>query len=206
MLKALMEFYSIEIPLHILPTLALSVEADELGITAGLQDRVIQAYEGCVYMDFEKQHLTTNGFGIYKPLPVSNLPKMYIAYMLQLGKVSGKVLNEVRSKFDKGDTETISTLQKIASLAQQGKEAILAQDHSTLAQLINQNFDYRTQIMQISQTNQLMIDTARACGASASFTGSGGAIIGTYDSDRMLEHLFVALKGIGAKVVKPYFS
>ena len=206
MLKALMQFYQVDIPLHILPTLALSVEADELGITAGLQDRVIQAYEGCVFMDFEKEHLQANGFGLYQPLPVANLPKMYIAYMLQLGKVSGKVLNEVRAKFEKGEPQTISTLQSIAGLAAQGRDAILAKDHAMLAQLINQNFDYRTQIMQISPSNQLMIDTARACGASASFTGSGGAIIGSYTTDRMLEHLFIALKGIGAKVVKPYFS
>lgn len=51
-LRALMAFYGVEIPRRILPSLALSVETEELGIAAGLQDRVIQVYEGLVYMDF----------------------------------------------------------------------------------------------------------------------------------------------------------
>ena len=31
------------------------LETEELGIAAGLQDRVVQTYEGLVYMDFAKQ-------------------------------------------------------------------------------------------------------------------------------------------------------
>src|SRR5262249_26086495 len=44
-LRCLMEFYQVAIPRAVQPSLALSVETDELGITAGLQDRVIQVYE-----------------------------------------------------------------------------------------------------------------------------------------------------------------
>ena len=39
-LRCLMEFYDIEIPLDVQPSLALAVEREELGIGAGLQDRV----------------------------------------------------------------------------------------------------------------------------------------------------------------------
>ena len=46
-MRCLMEFYGIDIPVEILPSLTLDAEAEELGINAGLQDRVIQAYEGC---------------------------------------------------------------------------------------------------------------------------------------------------------------
>ena len=53
-LRALMEFYSVKIDRHIQPNLVLSVENDELGIPAGLQDRVIQVYEGVVFMDFNR--------------------------------------------------------------------------------------------------------------------------------------------------------
>ena len=54
-LRCLMEFYEVEIPLEVQPSLVLSVERDELGIAAGLQDRVIQVYEGLVYMDFDRE-------------------------------------------------------------------------------------------------------------------------------------------------------
>ncbi|CAN5347249.1 hypothetical protein BH23BAC1_BH23BAC1_08290 [soil metagenome] len=48
-MRALMQFYQVQIPLEILPNLVLSAERDELGINTGLQDRVIQSYEWCVY-------------------------------------------------------------------------------------------------------------------------------------------------------------
>src|SRR3954454_13409530 len=37
-LRALMKFYDVEIPRHLLPALTLAVEKEELGISAGLQD------------------------------------------------------------------------------------------------------------------------------------------------------------------------
>src|SRR5918999_4571810 len=46
MMRALMRFYGVDVPKEYLPTLILSGEKDELGIAAGLQDRVIQVYEG----------------------------------------------------------------------------------------------------------------------------------------------------------------
>ena len=36
---------------------------EELGITAGLQDRVIQVYGGLVYMDFDKGSTQWFGYG-----------------------------------------------------------------------------------------------------------------------------------------------
>lgn len=52
-LNCLMQYYSIadRIPMAERPQLILSAEA-ELGITAGLQDRVIQVYGGMMFMDF----------------------------------------------------------------------------------------------------------------------------------------------------------
>src|SRR5580765_122081 len=52
-LRGLMEFYGVELPLAAQPMFVLLVEQEELRITVGLQDRVIQVYEGLVYMDFD---------------------------------------------------------------------------------------------------------------------------------------------------------
>ena len=51
----------------------LSIERDELGINAGLQDRVIQAYSGTVYMDFSKEIMDAQGFGTYVQLGVDTV-------------------------------------------------------------------------------------------------------------------------------------
>lgn len=202
-IKSLMQFYEVEIPKHLLPSLILKAETEELGINAGLQDRVIQVYEGCVYMDFEKEHLQKNGFGIYEPIDSTLLPKLYLAYKVELGKVSGAVLSNIREKYDKGDTLVIDTLSEIADLAKQGKDAILKQDYEKLNKLINANFDFRCKIMNISESNMELVNTARNCGASAKFSGSGGAIIGMYEDDEMLQKLIVNLQKINARVIKP---
>ena len=202
-MKALMQFYDVEIPKHILPTIILKTETEELGINAGLQDRVIQVYEGCIFMDFEKSHLEKNGFGKYSPIDPALLPKLYIAYKVELGKVSGAVLNTVRERYEKGDTFVVDSLKEIAELAEKGKAAILEKDYETLNNLIDRNFDLRCKIMNISDSNKQMVMTARSCGASAKFSGSGGAIIGMYEDDEMLRRLIVNLKKVNARVIKP---
>lgn len=202
-MRALMKFYEVSIPEHILPGIILSAETDELGINAGLQDRVIQVYEGCVYMDFNKEQMETHGHGIYESIDPALLPKLYMAYKTELGKVSGPVFNNLKERFLSGDTLTVDTLNELASLAVQGKEAIRNRDYETLNLLINKNFDLRCKIMNISQSNMELVNTARECGASAKFSGSGGAIIGMYQDDEMLRKLIIHLRHINARVIKP---
>lgn len=205
-IKALIKYYEIEIPKEYLPTLILSVEKEELGIRAGLQDRVAQVYEGCVYMDFEKNHLEKFGYGIYEPIDVVKLPSLYIAYKVELSKVSGVVLNDTYTRFMNGEKAVIDSIAKIASLAEEGKKAINEKDYKRLHDLMNENFDLRKKIMNISESNLEMIDTARKCGASSAFAGSGGSIIGIYKSDEILTKLIVELKRINVRVIKPYIS
>lgn len=202
-LRSLMEYYEVSIPLEYLPTLALSVEQKELHINAGLQDRVIQCYEGCVYMDFNKSIMAQKDYGYYERLPINKLPNLYLAYKTSLSKVSGVVLNDIKIRYEKGEEHVINTLNNIAALADKGKEAILAEDYDALGEFINQNFDNRTNIMNISFQNMEMILAARSCGASASFTGSGGAIIGIYKDNDMLQTLVNTLKKIDARVIIP---
>ena len=203
-MRALMQFYKVEIPQPLLPTLALKAEVEELGITAGLQDRVIQCYEGCVYMDFSRDLVDGQGYGYYEPIDPRLLPKLYIAYKTDLSKVSGKVLNNIRQRWEQGDAHVVGTLQNIAGVAEEGKDVIKTQNYDRLQELVNQNLDYRAEIMTITERNRAMITTARACGASASFTGSGGSIIGIYRDEEMLNRLFVELKKQNARVIKPF--
>ena len=51
-----------------------------------------------------------------------------------------------------------------------------------------------------------MVETARRCGASAKFAGSGGAILGTYDSEAMFANVRASLAAIGSRTIKPQVS
>jgi glucuronokinase len=202
-IRALMQFYEVNIPIRILPGVVLSAETDELGIVAGLQDRVVQAYEGCVYMDFNREFMEKNIHGQYERIDPKLLPSLYIAYKTDLGEESGKVHNTVHARFKHGDPLVLETLNRIGELALEGKQALQENDIPKLNQLINENFDLRSKIMPISKLNHELIQTARQCGASAKFTGSGGSIIGIYKDDMMLADLTSELKKINTKVIEP---
>ncbi len=203
-IKALMSFYNVEISDEKLPNLLLSVETEELGINAGLQDRVIQTYEGCVYMDFDRKIMESKGHGNYEQIDPTLLPNFYIAYKINLGKVSGSVFNDVKARFHDGEPLVVDTMAEIGQVAADGKEAILSGDHNLLADLINKNFDLRAKIFNITDSNIELIKVARKCGASAKFTGSGGSIIGTYPNDETLRSLIINMQKLNARVIKPY--
>ncbi|GAF87611.1 unnamed protein product, partial [marine sediment metagenome] len=202
-IRALMQFYEVNIPLDILPGVVLSAETDELGIVAGLQDRVVQAYEDCVYMDFNREFMEKNNHGQYERIDPKLLPSLYIAFKTDLGEESGKVHNTVHTRFEQGDPLVLETLNRIGELALEGKKALQENDIPKLNQLINENFDLRSKIIPISKRNHELVQTARQCGASAKFTGSGGSIIGIYKDDRMLADLTSELKKTKTKVIKP---
>jgi glucuronokinase len=203
-MKALLRFYGVKVPKEMLPTLILNAEVDELGINAGLQDRVIQVFQGCVFMDFEKVHVQKYNYGQYEAIDPKRLSNLYIAYKTELSKVSGAVLNDIRARYDKGDKDVINTLSEIGNLAVKGKDYIKQGKISELKEIMDINFNLRSKIMDISDSNKELVTTARACGASAKFAGSGGSIIGIYDDNEMLTRLIVEMKKIKARVIKPY--
>lgn len=203
-MKALLRFFNVRIPKAFLPTLILRAETEQLGINAGLQDRVIQVYEGCVYMDFHREQMEKYQHGIYHKIDVGKLPKLYIAYKTRLSKVSGKVLNVIRMKYEQKEPAVLAALEEIAGLAEAGRAALESGRTEELFELMNRNFDLRRSIMPISASNLELVETARACGAAAKFAGSGGAIIGMYRDDAMLNRLILALKRIDARVIKPF--
>jgi len=205
-LRCLMEFYEVQLPLEAQPTFVLLIEEEELGITVGLQDRVIQVYEGLVYMDFDRrcEHLV-DGLASYRyePMDPALLPPLYIAHHGTLGEPTEIFHNNIRERFKKGDEQVVDAMQLFARLAADGREALLAGDVERLAGLINMNFDTRRSIYRLPPWQVNMVETARACGASAKFAGSGGAIVGTYDDEAMFERVRDSLAAIGSRTVKP---
>ena len=96
-----MDFYELtdaDIPKPEQPTIVLETETEELGITAGPQDRVIAVYGGVVVMDFSEEAHARNGgrHGDYRPLPPELLPPLFVAWDERLSKSSGTVHNAMR--------------------------------------------------------------------------------------------------------------
>jgi glucuronokinase len=205
-LRCLMEFYDVTIPLAAQPTFVLSVEKEELAIAAGLQDRVIQVHEGLVSMDFGiEQEQVVDGFKsyAYERLDPALLPPLYLAYSDHLSEPTEVFHNDIRGRFDRGDPKVVDAMRVFARLAAQARTALLERNVARLGALMNENFDLRRTIYDLPAWQVQMVETARACGVSAKFAGSGGAIIGIVPDDATYETLRARLGEIGSRVVRP---
>ena len=150
MLKALMRFYEVTIPLEYQPTICLEAEKEELRINCGFQDRVIQIYNGLVFMDFNKSFVEAHNHGIYErldpsilvgapscicsedlnlhsPTPTlnSNLIHLYIAYDAQRAEESGEAHKEVKRLFEAKNSDVLAAMSEFADIAQRGRDLLV---------------------------------------------------------------------------------
>ena len=202
-LRALMAFYGVSIPRYVQANLVLASEAQELQIPAGLQDRVIQAYEGLVYMDFAREIMHKQGYGNYEPMDPRLLPRLYIAYRDDLSEPTETFHNNIRHRFDQGEPRVVNAMRFWANLAEKVKKYLLTGQTEPIPEMLNANFDKRCEIYKIAEENIRMVQAARSVGASAKFTGSGGAIVGTYENERMFAELRRRLARLNISVLKP---
>jgi glucuronokinase len=202
-LKALTLYYNVKIPEPVFANLVLSVEKDELGIAAGLQDRVAQAYEAPVFMNFNREIMEKQGYGIYERISTENFPMFYIAYRRNLSEGTEVVHNNLKARFEIGDPEVLQAMQRWGQITEEFRDALNEGNNKKMNELINENFDLRKKTIRVSKGNIEMVDFARSVGASAKFTGSGGAIIGICEDDLMFNRLKNKLNANGVEVIKP---
>ncbi|XP_035623185.1 glucuronokinase with putative uridyl pyrophosphorylase [Oncorhynchus keta] len=192
-LKCLMKFYNItesDLPKPTRANFILNVETDELFITAGLQDRVVQVYEGLVYMDFSKQLMDEQGYGDYIPMDMSSLPPFWLAYLSDPSD-SGRIHSNVRQRWLNGEAEVVDAMKSFAGLTDQARVALQGMDWSRLAQLMDENFALRRSVYTedcLGPGNLKMVQLARQFGSAAKLPGSGGAVVGLcLDQVRLVE-------------------
>ncbi len=202
-MRCLMEFFEVDIPKPELPNLILSVERDQLGISAGLQDRVIQVYEGCVYMDFDKTIMERQGFGIYEPIDPALLPPLYIAYRTSFSEGSQVFHNRIRERWLNGEPAVVEAMKNFAHYAEEVRSLLLAGRGAEIGPWLDSNFDTRSSISVLNPADVEMVRRARSVGASAKFSGSGGAIVGTYANEAMFEQLQEVFAGTDTLILKP---
>jgi len=205
-LKCLIDFYEIDeevLPVPIQPNLILQAETRELGIAAGLQDRVVQVYGGLVYMDFHPSIMDSQGHGEYERLPLDLLPPLFIAYT-RTPSDSSRIHSPIRERFDKGEPEVVRAMQEFAAVAEAGRAALLARDFDGLAELVNANWVLRRKVYgdaALGQPNLQMVAIAQEHGVSAKLAGSGGGIVGFCQDVRQFGELRDAFRERGYECV-----
>lgn len=209
LLKALVEFVNAEeyFPPERLATLAWRVENEELGITAGLQDRVIQTYGGLVYMDFDRAYMAKHGHGKYYRMRYfdKRYPDAFIAYTDNPRKFSGQIHNPIRFAFESLDGRVCDYMRMFAELAYRAYAAYSIANYEKLDTVMRKNWQLRLELYGdelIGADNIEMVAIANKYGCSAKLPGSGGAVIGLYDSEETYQKLYVDYKEHGYHCIK----
>ena len=201
-LRALGTWYGVKMESWQLADLAWRVETEELHIPAGLQDRVAQAYNHPVFMDFDEGYFNTNPHGKYEKLkrPLKNI---YIAYSHTLAEGSEKTHGELRDRFEAGDTQMLEAVESWKNLTTAYRNALQHDDFAKMNECINTNFDIRNKLVTLHPQQVNLVMLARKSGASAKFCGSGGAIIGMYQNQEMLERLKMSFTKTNVNILLP---
>jgi glucuronokinase len=200
-LRALCDLRSDRIEPELLPRFALACETEELGIAAGLQDRVVQSYGGVVFMDFDPAVVAELGHGRYVPLDRALLPSLVIAYRPEAATDSGVAHAPMHERFEADEPAVVETMAAIAALAHEGRHALLTGDRDRLGELMDRNFDLRRSIYELDSRHVGMVEAARSTGAAANFAGSGGAIVALPGPHAPVEELRGVFEAAGLAVV-----
>jgi glucuronokinase len=171
-LRALGALWSVTIEPLAMAELALSIEVDDLGIAAGLQDRIAQTHDGLTFMDFG-----SSGPATVRSLDPALLPPLLVAWRVDSGGHSGDVHAPLRERHASGEPAVLEAMATLARAARAGADAAARGDHQALRSTVDASFDARRSMLTLDPRHVAMIDCARGAGAAANYAGSGGAII-----------------------------
>ena len=193
-LLSLMAFHDLEldsISARELAELVLKIETEELGMVAGLQDRLPQSYGEMLHMDFDEKLMTKRGYGVYTALDAGKLPRLWVAHA-HSGEDSGKTHSKIAKRWENQDPQMIEIIGHLRGCANSGKK-ILTQEKQNgenldvelenvkdLASLIDTNFDLRRELFGDTALGETLdaVKLARSLGSCAKQCGSGGSIFG----------------------------
>ena len=201
--RALCELHGLELEPDRLAAFALAVENEDLGIVAGLQDRVAQAYEGLTFMDFGAGGENGSGpHGTYEQLDPALLPPIVIAWRTDAAGHSGDIHAALHARHRGGEPLVAAAMRELADAARGARDALVEGDLGRFATSVDRTFDLRRGLVELDPLCVEMIELARASGASANYTGSGGAIVAICPDTSRLEVVVRALSELGCEVAR----
>ncbi len=198
-LRALADWFGRSFEPFELAESALAAEVEELSITAGPMDRVIQAYEGAVAMDFREPRTPAS----YRRIDAASLPPLFVAWDPRPGATSGRVHGDVRQRWLAGDPSVRRAMEIFPSLVDEGLACLERGDRGGFLQCMDRNFDTRASIWTLTERDLRMVEVGRAHGAAVKMCGSGGAVIGGLAHVDDFGRIETAYRDAGFRTIRP---
>jgi dTDP-glucose pyrophosphorylase/galactokinase/mevalonate kinase-like predicted kinase len=179
--------------------MAFRVENEVLGIRAGALDRLVQAHDGLLAMDFQKPFAE----GSVQRLSPELLPPLLLAWHGVAGQNSGDVHAPVFARWQADDQHVREVVQQLIANAEAGHKALLSGDREAFLNCCNHNFDLRASVFPIAAADQDLIDLGRQLGAGSKFPGSGGAVLFALRDQAHLAEVEAACQAAGHQTLRP---
>ena len=179
--------------------LAFDVENEVLGIRAGALDRVVQAHDGLLAMDFARPFEADAA----QRLDPSLLPPLLLAWHGVPGESSGDVHGPVFARFESGDQLVRTIMEELTRNADAGRDALLAGDHEAFRACVDHNFELRTRVFPIADADRELIALGRGAGAACKLPGSGGCVLMVCKDEAHREQVEQACRDAGRETMRP---
>lgn len=198
-LRAVAGFCGVRLTREELAPLALTVETEELGIAAGLQDRVAQSFGGLTFMDFGDEPARGRP---YEQLDPGGLPPLFVAHLASAAEPSHEFHSRLRARVEAGDRAAAAGLEELAASAERARAAARACDGDAVATELRVTYEARRRLAPLDPRHVELVEIAERCGSEANFSGSGGAVVGRYRDDAHLAELERAYAEAGCELLR----
>ena len=176
-----------------LALLAQAVERDDLGIRAGVQDRVVQAFERPVLVD-----ASTEPPGV-TPLVPARPVRVLVAWLPSAAGDSGVYHDALRASVD------TAWMPALATAARRATDAFAAGDTDRLRVCMSGSSRTRSWAAPLSAEHDRLAAAVTDAGLVPNSAGSGGAVVAVVTDDHGLERAQAAVDVIGgASVIETY--
>lgn len=168
-MEAALGAWGLDVPDHELAEAALVAETEELGIAAGLADRVAQVTQTTVLTDCRGPHTRIERVPIGAPVEV------VLAWNAEAAAPSGDYHAGLRARAD--DPDVRAAMADLARLADAAADALTAGDRAAFADALDASLRAREALGPVPPAALAPVPTLRAAGAKVNFAGSGGALV-----------------------------
>jgi glucuronokinase len=195
-LRALCREHHISLDPDTMASLALSIEVDDLGIAAGLQDRLVQCHGGLVFMEF-------SGAEPYaERMNVDLLPPLLVAWREDHSEHSGVVHSDLRGRWERGEPGVREAMSQVAALARRARVSLRGGATAGFRAAVDATFDIRAQLIDLDPRHVELVEIGRSAGAAVNYTGSGGAVVCVCHGRGHRDAVASALQEGGAETVE----
>jgi glucuronokinase len=181
--------------------LALRAEVERLGITAGWQDRIVQAVGAPVLVDCGEMVIVD---GLLVPTVRQLVPRratrVIVGWQDAQRRSSDDYHAAVRAR-SVDDADVMSAMVALAGLARDAADAIEAGDVDRLSDLMDAGWHTRQAVAPLPDDHTALVEAVRSTGVAATTPGSGGAVVALVPDDRAATRVRSVLAELGANSV-----